>query len=224
MKDEMETDRAMTDLASPSDYLAVLTETAIAFRAELSGRNGSPKRDRPSSNAVVGALLQAEKVAKQQHLTYPFESLQGQWRLCFTANRKAHEQKGIAVGKGWFVPTLAPAQISFNKAPAADAQDAGEIGNQVQLGPILVRFTGPCRYLGKKNLLPFDFTQLQICLLGRSVYQGSFRGGKPQEQEFYTRSIAKLPFFAFFLITDQLIAARGRGGGLALWIRVDEKN
>ena len=31
--------------------------------------------------------------------------------------------------------------------------------------------------------------------------------------------IAKLPFFAFFLITENLIAARGRGGGLALWIK-----
>jgi hypothetical protein len=216
----METDRIKTDLASTSNYLAVLTATAIAVQDELSGRRVSPKRDRPASNAVVSALLQAEKAAKQQHLTYPFESLQGQWQLCFTANRKAHEQNGVAVGKGWFVPTLVPAQISFSAAQDAISLDTGEIGNQVQLGPILVRFTGPCRYLGKKNLLSFDFTQIQICLLGRSVYRGSFRGGKAQDQEFYTQAIAKLPFFAFFLVTEQFIAARGRGGGLALWVKV----
>jgi len=36
---------------------------------------------------------------------------------------------------------------------------------------------------------------------------------------FYDQPIAKLPFFAFFLVTEDFIAARGRGGGLALGLR-----
>ncbi|MGA7935065.1 MAG: hypothetical protein WCA35_16075 [Kovacikia sp.] len=204
------------DLVSPSDYGSTLTAAAIAFRRKLG--------DQPSPKAVLSALVQAEKAAKQQRLTYAFESLWGQWQLCFTANRKAHERHGIMEGSGWYVPRLASAQISFSNAPDSDRPGSGEIANQLKLGSLLLRFTGPCQFLGKKNLLSFDFTQIQICLLKRTVYQREIRGGNTQKQAFQTYqtpSRGKLPFFAFFLITEELIAARGRGGGLALWIRTE---
>jgi len=79
--------------------------------------------------------------------------------------------------------------------------------------------TGPAQYLGKKNLLAFGFTHIQLCLFGRAIFSRELRGGKATAIDFYHQSIAKLPFFAFFLITEDLIAARGRGGGLALWVR-----
>ncbi|UBF26382.1 hypothetical protein K9N68_33610 [Kovacikia minuta CCNUW1] len=212
----------MTDLASLPDYTATLTAAAIAFRHGGGDRAPSTQENRPTSTALVNALVQAEKIAKQQRLRYPFESLQGRWRLCFTANRKAHERSGTVLGKGWYVPKLAPAHISFSQNQSLERSDRGEISNQLQLGSFLLRFTGPCRYLGKKNLLCFDFTQIQIRLLGRTLYQGNFRGGNAQTQEFYPQSVGKLPFFAFFLITEDFIAARGRGGGLALWVRSEE--
>lgn len=49
--------------------------------------------------------------------------------------------------------------------------------------------------------------------------EGQIRGGKAQELDFYNQSIGKLPFFGFFLVTEDFIAARGRGGGLAIWVR-----
>ncbi len=58
-----------------------------------------------------------------------------------------------------------------------------------------------------------------ISLFGRVVYKKQIRSGKVQSEDFYNQSIAKLPFFAFFLVNEDFIAARGRGGGLALWIR-----
>ncbi|MBE9256152.1 hypothetical protein IQ228_01760, partial [Dolichospermum sp. LEGE 00246] len=42
---------------------------------------------------------------------------------------------------------------------------------------------------------------------------------KDEIKDFNEQPIAKLAFFAFFLVTEDMIAARGRGGGLALWIR-----
>ena len=95
----------------------------------------------------------------------------------------------------------------------------GEIGNQVQLGSLVLQLTGPAQYLGKKNLLAFDFIQMQISLFGRVLVNKQIRSGKGQNEDFYDQSIAKLPFFAFFLVTADFIAARGRGGGLAVWIR-----
>ncbi len=205
----------MTNLTSTAsfNFVTTLSHAALALR--------DPRSDRPSAKAVVNALVQAEKAAKQQRLTYPLESLLGEWRLCFTAPRKAHLRSGVALGKGFYVPRIARAQISFSAGTPTSDQSPGEveISNWVQFGSLLFKLTGPARYLGKKNLLAFDFTHMQLCLFGRAVYSREFRGGKASAMDFYHQSIAKLPFFAFFLVTEDFIAARGRGGGLALWVK-----
>jgi len=202
----------LTSTTSP-DFVATLSKAVVALR----NRTG----DRPSAKEVVNALLQAEKAAKEQRLVYPLESLLGDWRLCFTAPRQAHLKGGMALGKGFYVPQIAPAQISFSTPASTSGQSPGrlEIGNQIQFGSLLFKLTGPAQYLGKKNLLAFDFTYMQLLLFGRAVYSGKFRSGKATAKDFYNQPIAKLPFFAFFLVTEDFIAARGRGGGLALWVK-----
>lgn len=185
--------------------------TALAAAA---GKKGN----RPSNKAVVNALVQAEKAAKQQRLIYPLQALLGNWRLCFTAPRKAHLKGGMAEGRGFYVPKIVKAEISFRQVATSDnSLDQLEIGNSLQLSSLLLQLTGPARYLGKKNILAFDFTYMQLSLFGRAVYSGEFRSGKTKN--FSERAIAKLPFFAFFLVTEHLIAARGRGGGIALWVK-----
>jgi hypothetical protein len=197
----------LTPTATP-EYVTQLTQAFSAYRGEIS--------DRPTPTVIVDALLQAEKAAKQQRLTYQFESLVGQWRLCFaTGTRKVRKRRGIILGKGFYVPKFTPAYISF----AATSENKGEIGNQIRLGTISLKLTGPAEYLGKKNLLAFDFSQMEISLFSRIIFRGQIRGGQVKNTDFYEQSIGKKPFFAFFLITEDLIAARGRGGGLALWIR-----
>lgn len=208
----MDLDIPFTD--SPA-FVTTLAQAAVTFRGA---------RDIPSAEAVVNALLNAEKVAKQQRLTYPFESLLGCWRLCFaTGTRKVRQRGGIVLGKGFYVPKLTAAYISFatQVQTAVDISDRGEISNQVHLGALLLKLTGPCQYLNKKNLLAFDFNQMQISLFGLTVYDRGIRGGKAQAQNFYSQLIAKRPFFAFFWVTEDFIAARGRGGGLALWVRAN---
>lgn len=183
------------------------------FMITLTAAVKSKKSDRPSASAVVLALLQAEKAAKQQRIAYPLESLLGTWQLYFTAPRKAHFLNGKALGKGLYVPQkIAPAQISFFN------QDQLSINNQIQLGFLLFKLIGSAKYLGKKNLLAFDFTQMQISLFSRIIYNGKFRT-KSHSINFADQPIAKLPFFAFFLVTEDFIAARGRGGGIAIWVK-----
>lgn len=202
-----------------SEQTDVLHQVVAAYETD--------RRDRPSAAAVVEALLQAEKTAKQQRLLYPFESLLGRWQLCFaTGTRKVRQRGGIVLGKGFYVPRFVPAHLSFTTESAgAGSPNYGEIGNQIRLGSLRVKFVGPCRYEGKKNLLAFDFTQLQVWLFDRLLYQQPIRGRKSGALDFAQQPIAKLPFFAFFWISDRAIAARGRGGGLAIWIRdTDEGN
>lgn len=191
------------------DFVTTLADAAAA---------GNQKGNRPANKAVVNALVQAEKAVKQQRLIYPLQALLGNWQLRFTAPQKAHLKGGIAVGRGFYVPTIVKAEISFRQVATSDnSLDQLEIGNSLQLSSLLLQLTGPARYLGKKNLLVFDFTYMQLSLFGRAVYSGEFRSGKTKN--FSEQAIAKLPFFAFFLVTENLIAARGRGGGVALWVK-----
>ncbi|MFN6568598.1 hypothetical protein [Dendronalium sp. ChiSLP03b] len=193
------------------DFVSVLSQAAAAFQGQ--------GIKRPTAEIVVNALLQAEKASKQQRLTYSFDSLLGKWRLCFaTGTKKARERGGIVLGKGLYVPKFAAIYISFSAA-LEQGLGRGEVGNQVQLGTVSLKLTGPAQYLGKKNLLAFDFNHMLIGLFGRVVYNRPIRSGKVQSEDFYNQPIAKLPFFAFFVVTEDFIAARGRGGGLALWIR-----
>lgn len=191
----------MTQTTTTPSFVTTLTKAAAALQ--------NSRRSRPKAKEVVKALLQAEKAAKQQRIIYPVEALIGDWRLGFTAPRQAHFKGDVAVGRGFYLPQkITPAQISFQ------AGDNLQVSNQIQFGTLLFKLTGPARYLGKKNIMAFDFTWMQLSLFNRTVYSGKFGN----RTDFERQSVAKLPFFAFFLVTDNFIAARGRGGGLALWV------
>ena len=172
---------------------------------------------RPTGRALTAALLSLEKTAKMQRLTIPEPSLLGTWRLCFSAGKRAKYQSGQPVGSGFYIPKWAIARITFAANDTADSPLT--VTNQLSIGPLTVRFTGPARYPGKKNLLAFDFAQLTLVCFGVTVYRGAIGGKKSASTSFAERAIAQLPFFAFFAATDEFIAARGRGGGLAIWVR-----
>ncbi|HEY9889068.1 MAG TPA: hypothetical protein V6D02_11750 [Candidatus Obscuribacterales bacterium] len=185
---------------------------AQAVQAFCSGA-GQP----PQGKALTAALLALERSAKQTRRAIAADALLGTWRLCFSAAKKAKYQSGQPVGSGFYMPQWAIAHLTF--APDVANPDQLTITNTLQLGWLTIRFTGPARYPGKQNLLAFDFTQLTVACAGWTLYQGAVPNAKRAGKPFATLEIAQLPFFAFFAATDQYIAARGRGGGLALWVK-----
>lgn len=198
-------------------------------------------RPPPPAAPVVQALLDAERAAKHPRPALALESLLGQWRLRFTAPNKPAYKAGEPVGKGFYWPGIFPGTITFRPAdpspprppnPGASTpahpspQVASEplsasaltIENQIQFGPLALRFSGPAKFLAKQNLLAFDFTQVQLFLGGWCPVKWPIKG-RVGTEDFAQTPIAKLPFFAFFAATDYYLAARGRGGGLALWAK-----
>jgi hypothetical protein len=174
--------------------------------------------DRPTRIEMVNALQAAETTARQDRLIIPFTSLLGEWRLCFATGASKPKTGGaIKLGRGYYLPKFTPASITFTCDD--DSSMTGTVTNQLLVGTVKFKFTGPCRYPGKKNLLAFDFTEIQFKILGATIYQGKIRSGKRTGLKFETLSIADLPFFAFFWANEHSIAARGRSGGLALWVR-----
>jgi hypothetical protein len=192
------------------DSTQILTQ---AIASILEGQS-----DRPPSTDLVSALLGVEKLAKQTKLDIPITDLLGEWQLSFaTGAKKSKNRAGIRLGKGYYFPQFIPASISFT--PDTTTPQTGEIANQVDVGLIRIKLTGPYKYLGKKNLLAFDFVNFEVQILDRIIYQGKMPKKQKVDRDFVGKSIAELPFFSFISASNNGIAARGRGGGLALWVR-----
>jgi hypothetical protein len=200
----------------PTEFATILTQARSLSRYD--------------AKSMVTALQEAETSTRREKLAIPFLDLAGEWRLCFATGAKKSSQKlGIKLGKGYYLPKFVFASISFT--PDLESSTIGTVTNQLKVGGFELKFTGPCSYPGKKNLLVFDFTQIQITILGRTVYQGNIRqkktdpieGNVPKSLAYpVISSITKMPFFAFFWASPTGIAARGRGGGLALWVRDED--
>lgn len=89
------------------------------------------------------------------------------------------------------------------------AADTGMlIANSVQLGPFRLQFNGTATLIGRRPLLQFSFQELQLSLGGLVLLRRTLPAAAPQ----------RLPFFALIARDPSgWLAARGRGGGLALW-------
>ncbi len=182
--------------------------------------------DRPAADAVLKVLLTAEKASKQQKTRYSLADLVGDWRLCWiTGTQKTRKRAGVVLGAGRYVPSFVKIQLSYTASPlvtdvpAESAFESGTMTNQVQCGPLCITLSGPAKLLKKNNILAFDFTRILLQLGNVTLYRGAVRGGATSEANFYQASVGKQAFFNYFLVQPDLLAARGRGGGLALWGR-----
>ncbi len=87
-------------------------------------------------------------------------------------------------------------------------QNALRLCNAVDLGALSLTFRGPGRLVGSRPLLAFHFETVELSLAGRSLLRRSLPVPVP----------ARMPFFALIARAQEgWMAARGRGGGLALW-------
>lgn len=188
----------------------------------------TPSPEPPSPASVVEALLECEKAAKKSKQPYEFKELIGTWRLCFiTGTKKTRQRAGIVMGSGRYLPRWVKIQLSYSpttasEVPAETEAIAGQMHNFVQFGSLQLALTGPAKFIPGKNILAFDFTRLMVKCFGIKFYDGFIRGGEQSEANFYGKPVKNQAFFAYFLVAPEAIAARGRGGGLALWAKVND--
>jgi hypothetical protein len=199
------------------DYATILSQTSRALQT-------GEQVPRPTPAQVVAALLAAEKATKQDRQQFGYEQLLGNWRLGFvTGTNRSRAMAGQVIGAGRFLPKWVTIEISYQLSPPAepDLQTRGQIGNCVTLGPLRLALSGPTQLWPRQNLLSFDFTRLTLGLGHWSLYQGYSWRGQQQEAQFYQTALKQQAFFNHFWVQPEAIAARGRGGGLALWVRKD---
>lgn len=184
---------------------------AVEFLTILSAKSPAPE-------AVVEALLIAEKVAKQTRVRHTYPQLLGTWQLGFiTGTKRSRQRAGVILGAGRFLPKWVKIYLSYSQSELS--QERGTVQNSVELGPLQLILTGPTQFWSKTNILAFDFTRMKVSLSGLKLYEGYIRGGQEREARFYEQSVKEQAFFTYFLVENRCIAARGRGGGLALWTR-----
>lgn len=195
------------------DYLSILQQAATLSE--------NTNNSSPATSQVVEALLTAEKTSKKNKINFAFKQLLGTWQLRFiTGTKKTRAKAGIVLGAGRYLPKFIGIYLTYCARLLVTApQDvqAGTVENVVELGGFKLALEGPIKFLPQKNILAFDFTRINVQFLNFRLYQGYIRGGKAKEQNFYQESVGKQAFFAYFLVEENFIAARGRGGGLALW-------
>ncbi|MBD2112724.1 MULTISPECIES: hypothetical protein [Cyanophyceae] len=189
-----------------------VTNSATVTPQVLEAAASGAKR---SAQQVTAALLDAERQTKVERRQFSPEALLGNWRLRFTAPKKPTYKAGKPQGSGFYMPGLAIASLCFSR----DDNDQLTIQNQLQVGPVKLRFTGPAKFLPKKNLLAFDFVRLQVLVGSLTLINLPLRSKAAKAGDFVATSVAKLPFFSFFMAEEGYVAARGRSGGLALWVK-----
>jgi len=179
----------------------------------------------PTAGEVVEELLAWEKLGKKEKAPYGFEQLEGAWRLCWITGEK--QGRSLNLTQMRLAQTLlrwVPIQLVYRPLPNFEDIDqqkfeAGEVENRIQIGLFTLVVFGPAKRLKSNSILAFDFTTMQVQLFGKVLFSTLIRNGENRNARFYQAPIRELAFFNYFLVQNNLIAARGRGGGLALWGR-----
>lgn len=148
-------------------------------------------------------LLALEQKARLCGTALRGADLQGCWRLELMWPKGSSR---VAAFSGWLLRGLS-ARLEIG----ADSEGL-LLSNAVNLGAIELRFRGRGGLQGRRPLLQFSFDQLQLSLGGFTLLQRSL----PQPPS------KRLPFFALIHRDPSgWLAARGRGGGLAVWRLAD---
>ena len=186
---------------SEQQNLSDVEKATVLLKKAAESRQVKPKD-------VFTALRTLEKAKELQNSEWP-DIVGGQvspgkrWQLVFTTGTaKVREaMKGQGDGGGNYFPLTA--------AQRWDASTS-EIENGVYLG-LLAALTFKGKYACEKNKLSFDFDTLKL-RLGPLKFEFKLK----DEIVDYAFS-PKDPFFVLFFVDEDIIAARGRGGGIAFW-------
>ncbi len=162
-------------------------------------------------------LRRRERISRRDGSGIDRTALLGSWRLRATWPRRGERPATLAAA------LLRGLQATLALLPGGDP-DVLLIHNSVRLGALELRFEGRARLEGRRPLLLFRFEKLQLYLGSRLLLERPIAPSVP----FPEQRAGVLPFFALIACERRglpagngsetgWLAARGRGGGLALW-------
>ena len=148
-------------------------------------------------------LAELEKVARRDGSGIEFDALIGIWKF-FSVWKQKNDNEDLISSS---LLRLFDASLEIKKYESNQFL----IINSIQFGLLSIRFNGVGKLKGKQPLLPFYFDTIELKVGLSVLFNRSLE--KPEEKN--------MPFFALISIekNGKWLSARGRGGGLALWLK-----
>lgn len=200
-------------------------DQAIAHLTQAASSDPTQQSSRPHPATVVAAMLTLERQARRDRPSLTPADLQGTWQLRFiTGTQSARRQTGPMLGKGRYIPNWIRIAIAYHPQ-AQPPQTQGQVINQVRLGPLALTVSGPWEIVEGKRISSFDFVRWGVGVGNWQLGNGQRRNASDPttaDERFFASPLKERAFFNFFWTSERAIAARGRGGGLALWQLMDE--
>jgi len=154
----------------------------------------------------IKEIKQLEKNSQKEGSGIVYEELLGIWRFQYVWKKGSDEIDNISST----ILQVLSARLELNKKDPQNNLNF-EIKNSISCGLLNIIFTGSASLKGLRPLLLFYFDNCKVNIGNFSIINKSIK--KPEESE--------MPFFSLIGISkvDHWLCARGRGGGLAIWIR-----
>lgn len=164
-----------------------------------------PTDSLPSDSLPSGEdLLALERQCRRSGSGITVASLIGTWRLRATWSRDGTPAPAASAA---LLRGLGACLILSGE----ETDGALQIVNQVNLGSLRLRFDGEAELTGRRPLLMFSFRSVRLSLGKLTLF----------ERDLPQPDARRMPYFALIGLDREQgrLSARGRGGGLALWMR-----
>ena len=154
----------------------------------------------------INELKLLEKNSQKNGSGIEYEELLGIWKFKYVWGMESDEIKNIPSS----ILQVLSARLEL-KSKNKEDQSNFEIKNSINLGLLNIIFTGSAELKGLRPLLTFYFEELKISIGNFPIFYKELK--KPEDR--------KMPFFSLIGIStkDKWMCARGRGGGLAIWVK-----
>ena len=154
----------------------------------------------------IKELKLLEKNSQKNGSGIMYEELLGKWMFQYVWGKESDEIKNISSS----ILQVFSARLELKRKNKEDQLNF-EIRNSINFGLLNVIFRGSAELKGIRPLLTFYFEELEISISNFPIFNKELK--KPEEK--------KMPFFSLVGISnkDKWMCARGRGGGLAIWIK-----
>ena len=152
-------------------------------------------------------LKELEKSARVEGSGIKFDSLLGLWKFKSVWKQGSDTEDSIS---STLLQVLS-ASLELKKDTKNSEEENFIIANSIKFGLLNLRFSGLANLERKQPLLRFSFDCIQIKIATFSILKKSLP----------TPDQKKRPFFALIAIDSngKWLSARGKGGGLALWVK-----
>ena len=224
--------QSFTPTGRTSSFFLASTTTTAASDTEIQdakallNRAAVTKLENPDRVLDALELLEknAKKMLKEDSAALKDDimgNISGEWRLIFTTGTKERQKK--SGGRVNYFPLKAIQTFDATVEPMV-------IENGIYAWDLpLIRFSGDFDFDERKRKLEFDFDLIEILglfkiKLGRKeVAQIGASTGLGSKNNEKLADSGRRAFFDWISADESIATARGGGGGLALWKRVDSE-